>query len=63
MKQRFEVETAGTETETPNLISYVAALLYLLKASGIHISNNDLLVIYFRFILIGLRKAKFLIRS
>ncbi|KAG0623288.1 hypothetical protein M758_3G162800 [Ceratodon purpureus] len=32
--QRFEVEAAGAEAETPNLIAYVAALLYLLKDSA-----------------------------
>ena len=61
MKQRFEVEAAGAEAETPNLIAYVAALLYLLKDSGIHITKYDLLVIHLRY-KIGLGQAKFLVQ-
>lgn len=34
MKQRFEHETGVTKAETSKLMSYVAALLYLLKFAG-----------------------------
>jgi hypothetical protein len=48
MEQTFEMEAAETEMETSNLITYVAALLYLLKDSGRRISNIDLLAIHRR---------------
>jgi len=40
VKQKFEVEAAVMEAETPKLITYVAALLYLLKFSGIQIPKD-----------------------